>query len=532
MASGLIIPGVQVTVVKEVLPQQLAPSGVLGLIGFVEKPEQTEQNALKVTRAGSWSRYIEALGRGSGYSLPEARQALDNGVSELVISPLPADAGAIARVALAGDADKAAAFRVRLDKAATEASGLTADAKKEWDRLKADTQSEPAAVKAAEERYRAAKARSDEAAATRQKAADTTHDNVGLGLVARAPGPWANGLIVRVADRDNIDQSVSFDLQLVRRTGGQEEVLEVYRNVTLASLTDANADTLRGSAFVKVDPSKPIGWPRKGDYPLAGGQDASAADYAVALDRLRNEPDVDMVLAAVQDFSDLARVTRIYGAVISHCNAMNDECKGRIGFGQVPKTGSPDTHVQLASNLVSDRFVLVAPNGVVGAVTGLVGNLPYFHSPTFKQLSGLADLPPISTEEQKALLRGNVVPVVLERGRGTIVLRGLTTDGDQINIRRVADRAVRLLKMIGDLFIGLLNNADGRTALKQKLVEALVQMEKDGAIVPSTDGKDPAFKVEVYSSQADFALGIVRVNMAVRPVRAIDYIYATITVQV
>jgi hypothetical protein len=57
-------------------------------------------------------------------------------------------------------------------------------------------------------------------------------------------------------------------------------------------------------------------------------------------------------------------------------------------------------------------------------------------------------------------------------------------------------------------------------------------MEKDGAIVPSTDGKDPSFKVEVYSSQTDFASGIVRVNMAVRPVRAIDYIYATITIQV
>jgi len=50
--------------------------------------------------------------------------------------------------------------------------------------------------------------------------------------------------------------------------------------------------------------------------------------------------------------------------------------------------------------------------------------------------------------------------------------------------------------------------------------------------VPSTDGSDPAFKVNVYSSQADFALGIVRVDIAVRPVRAIDYIYATIQIQV
>jgi hypothetical protein len=99
-------------------------------------------------------------------------------------------------------------------------------------------------------------------------------------------------------------------------------------------------------------------------------------------------------------------------------------------------------------------------------------------------------------------------------------------------VRRVADHAVRVMKMIGDLFIGLLNNADGRAALKQKLAAALLQMEKDGAIVPSTDGRDPSFKLEVYSSQQDFADGLVRVNMAVRPVRAIDYISATITIQV
>ncbi|QSQ23231.1 phage tail sheath protein [Pyxidicoccus parkwayensis] len=528
MASGLIIPGVQVTVVKEVLPQQLAPSGVLGLIGFTERAELTEQNELKVTRAGNWSRYVEVLGRGSAYSLPEARQALDNGVSELVISPLPPNAGATARAVHAGDETKAKAFRDLLTKEVRDATAAADDAKKKWDALKAGTGTDATELKAAEDRYTAAKARQDAATAAQTAGSDISNDKAGVPFAARAPGPWANGLVVRVSYRDNIDQSLSFDVQVLRRVAGREEILEVYRSQALASLTA----TLRGSSFVKVDETKAVGWPKAGESTLAGGQDASVADYAAALDRLRDEADVDMVLAAVQDFSDLTRVTRIYGAVISHCNALSDECKGRIGFGQVPRTGASDTHAQLASNLVSDRFVLVAPNGVVGAVTGLVGNLPYFHSPTFKRVSGLGDLPPISTEDQKALLRGNVVPVVLERGRGTIVLRGLTTDGDQINVRRVADRAVRMLKMIGDLFIGLLNNADGRTALKQKLVEALVQMEKDGAIVPSTDGKDPAFKVEVYSSQADFALGIVRVNMAVRPVRAIDYIYATITVQV
>ena len=457
MASGLIIPGVQVTVVKEVLPQQLAPSGVLGLIGF------TEENPGKTVRAGNWSRFVEVLGRGSAYSLPEAKQALDNGVSELVISPLPAGAGATAKVAIAADA-------------------------------------------------------------TRGK------DNKdGVALLARAAGPWANGLIVRISYRANVDARISFDLQVLRKRGDKDDVLEMHRNQDLKSLAPA---LKAGSAFVKVDESKPLGWPAAGEATLDGGKDATADDYAAALRRLRDEPDVDMVIAALRDFSDPAKVTRVYGEVISHCNNLSDECKGRIGLGQVPDAGTTEMNVQLASNLVSDRFVMVAPHGVVGAVAGLVGNLPYFHSPTFKRVSGLGELPSLSVEDQKALLKGYVVPVVLERGRGTIVLRGLTTDGDQINVRRVADRAVRTMKMIGDLFIGQLNTADGRNALKQKLTEALVQMQKDGAIVPSTDGKDPAFKVEVYSSQADFALGIVRVNMAVRPVRAIDYIYATITVQV
>src|SRR4051812_38183003 len=86
-----IIPGVEVQVVKEVLPQQLAPSGVLGLVGF------TEASRDKVARASSWTRFIEVFGGASAYSLPEARQALDNGVYELVISPLKVGAGEFAR---------------------------------------------------------------------------------------------------------------------------------------------------------------------------------------------------------------------------------------------------------------------------------------------------------------------------------------------------------------------------------------------------------------------------------------------------
>ncbi|OPY93305.1 MAG: Phage tail sheath protein [Syntrophaceae bacterium PtaU1.Bin231] len=122
--------------------------------------------------------------------------------------------------------------------------------------------------------------------------------------------------------------------------------------------------------------------------------------------------------------------------------------------------------------------------------------------------------------------------VVQERaGRGIVVLKGINTIGDQISVMRVADKAIRETKAIAENFIGILNSEEARIALKQQLVATFLRMEREGAIVPSTDGKDPAFIVDVYSTQQDFAQGIVRIDIAVRPVRAIDYIYATIRVK-
>jgi hypothetical protein len=131
----------------------------------------------------------------------------------------------------------------------------------------------------------------------------------------------------------------------------------------------------------------------------------------------------------------------------------------------------------------------------------------------------------------KQLLLANILVLEERKGKGIIIEKGICSSGEQISVQRVADRAVRGVKMIGDLFIGTLNNVSGRAALKEKITEFFIQMEKDGAIVPSADGSDPAYKVDVYASDDDIAKGIVRVDIAVRPVRAIDYIYGTILVR-
>jgi hypothetical protein len=586
-----IIPGVQVTVVKEVVTPQLAPSGVLGLIGLTEIP------LTKVERAASWNRFMEVCGSASAYSIPEARLALANGVYELVIVPLNSSTSVKASVELI---DNAELVDIKTkSNAATEATKKS-EAKPDDTNLRTEAEVATKALTDAKANY--------------------------FKLEARAAGSWANNLRLKVTYR-----SEKFDLEIKSTVSNGDNAIEAHRNLEpttfveilekvssvvhipttrlksgeylLVGGTDASSTSSGVKASVNIenteskkfkleannvgiggndlklivsdstnesekfdleikskdgttlevhrnlDPHLFIGIlkenskvihafnttkrPSEGEYVLVGGKDASATEYSNSLEALKDESDVDMVLAAIQDFSNATNVTQVYSDVISHCQLMSADSKGRIGLGHVPSDASLELASLMANTLLSDRFVLLAPNGVAGAVAGRIGGLEYYQSPTFKTISGIASLSrTLPLEEQGGLLKANVVPIVNQKGRGVIVLRGLTTDGDQISVRRVADRAVRGTRMIGELFIGSLNNEDGRGALKQKLIEFLAQMQKEGALVPSTDGKDSAFKVNVYSSQADFAQGIVRVDIAVRPVRAIDFIYATIFVQV
>ena len=557
-----IVPGVQVTVVKDVVPQQLAPSGVLGLVGIIEKA------STDVQRASSWNRLVEACGPGTAYSLPEARQALDNGVFQVVVSPvsggtsatatLPSTSGGwLLTARSAGPWANGLRARVTVRRSS---SGETFDLEiqrpgtNEWEThrqltglpgspqyvVDALARGSSLAVAASTARFLTATNRVLKGGDTGDQSMVLVDD--GQGSTGTNPilalRSLKNGPDVKVTS--SVDDKGVCTVTLSRKEQAAADFVQV---AVIEGLRFPGSESRLAQELRRLRDQKPegqrdfelvvtsFGLAQEGPQSFAGGKDASAADYADALQRLKDEPDVDMVLAALQDFSDGEKVKKVYGDVISHCQVMSADCKGRLGFGQVPADAASKAQVDLARALLSDRFVLVSPSGTVGAVAGMVGSLPYFHSPTFKRVSGLGRLKPVGLDDQNTLVGGNVVTVALESSKGVVVLRGLTTDGDQINVRRTADRAVRGVKMLGDLFIGTLNTANGRSALKQKLSEFLLQMEKEGALVPSTDGSDPAFKVDVYSSQADFALGIVRVDIAVRPVRAMDFIYATIQIQ-
>ncbi len=546
-----IIPGVQVTVIKEVVPPQLAPSGVLGLVGLVASPRNGTQRK-QVERVGSWARFRELYGRASALAMPEAQHALQNGVFELVVVAVDSSAARAASASFAHDVITSwLTFSARARGTAMNELTLVMtpqyfQGKLQGHELRVRDGNQDLEVHRnlslfpSEARYIGAVLDESDSliqldgapaltVASLATPATLSAENDSVTLATTGTGPTAPALEVKLntaAASNAVTISRSGDtITITRATWQPAKAITIAADAPdfitqVRDALDAETDITVASAEISDTKS------------LSGGVDATVADYGNALGLLADVPDVDLVVASVQELT-VARAAAIYQQVIAHCDLMSAEAKGRIGFGHVPPSGDIEEHIDLVGSLRSDRFVMLAPHGVLGAVVGRVGSLPYYHSPTFKSLSGLGVLDTaLRVEEQRSYLRDSIVPVAEVAGRGTAIVRGITTDGDQINVRRIADRAVRGVKQIGELFIGKLNTETGRNALKQKLNEFLLQMEAENAIVPSTDGSDPAFKLAVYSSQADFAQGIVRVDLAVRPVRAIDYIYATVLVQV
>jgi len=242
------------------------------------------------------------------------------------------------------------------------------------------------------------------------------------------------------------------------------------------------------------------------------------------------------VVAAIEPTQSAATVRAIHQALSAHAVAQADAGSPRIAFGAVTAAEQPDLDQvrDHAAAVRSRRFALVSPAGAAGAVVGLVARLSPEVSPTFKPVPLFGIAPAAYRESQLNRLLGpthNLVVVQQRANRGVIVLRGLDTTGDQISVTRVADACIREVKAISENFIGELNTVDARNALRQQIIATFTRMERAGALVPSTDGTDPAFLVDVYSTQLDFAQGSVRVDIAVRPVRAIDFVFATIRVK-
>jgi len=460
-----ILPGVDIAVIKEIVPQQLNPSGVVGMIGTTEKGD-----LMKPVHIGSYKEFTEKFGSSTDYSIiKDAKLAFLNGVYEIVVVSVPTSGGGKASAVLKNRKDKDA-----------------------------------------------------------------------VKLEAKTEGDYGNEISVKVEEAmESVTLTITngkdvevFENLVMDATSDKYLVKFINENSKLVHAEDLGARTRFPDSNIVATECKLIGG--------AKGKEPSKEAYEGALEKLESEPDVDMVLAC--DVSD----PEIHALIDAHCKNMSKNAKPRIGIGCVSKGESIEDIIKRTNVLSSDRFVLVAPYGVVekvngveevtggvaGAVAGLISRLNYYESPTFKAITGISDIEKHYTPaELSELLKGGILAIEIQRGRGIIVEKGISTSKEQISVTRVVDHAVRGVKNISDNFIGTLNNPTGRSALKEKITEFFIRMQNEGSIVPSTDLKEPAFLVDVYCSELDFAQGIVRVDIAVRPVRAIDYIYATILVE-
>ncbi|MEM3341820.1 MAG: hypothetical protein QW728_03925, partial [Thermoplasmata archaeon] len=550
----LILPGVEISVVKEIVTGQLNPAGILGLIGVAEDAKNGK--ARPKARASSYKAFRDLFGPSVDFTVPEAKQAFQNGISEICMVPL--DTTATFATAILKDQTGADLIELKARARGSWANKISVTVenspgpedtvrtklKLEWEdkvEIYADLEMNPdsekyiidvinsnssmvtarllSAVPASSEHAAPQYVRVEfkgtlsggrnadegvEATAAQLKILDVDGNEVFL-VKAKNEGEAGNKLKVNYGSGSKpglfwlkVQEGKNTKLNLSDLSLDPSSENYVVNAVNSEPTSPVTIEVL-GTGPRKIESSATGTVPRAGipaeikGATLSGGTSPVLKEYEIALEELEMEPDVDLVCASVMDFSDIAFVKQLYATVEAHCKTMSLATMNRIGFGQVPppddlkhQNEEAKDIVNMTLTLSSDRFVLVAPYGVLGAVIGLIGSLKYYESPTYKTISGVSGLRRnYSVSNLKEMLKANVLLLEAKRGKGIIVEKGIATSGEQISVTRIADRAVRGVKMIGDAFIGTLNTHLGRNALKEKITEFFLQMEKDGAIQPN-----------------------------------------------
>jgi hypothetical protein len=561
---ALVVPGVRVEARFDVLPPLPAPSGIIGAVGIVDRPPRGG-GLMGVTKMAE---IRQLLGPGTASSMPEVGHALANGASEAVISAVAGGSAASAPL-LNAASEEVVRLRCRsngafgnqlraevrtVTNAANEIVRVTLSLNRNGRTLEtySDLQVAPGQP---DDLFEAVNAQSSLVIAVDPGFANVLPrpgtyvfpvDSNQVSVPEPGPGTRNIMLLRPAGDADPEGLSVRVDTPgdgtvevRVFQRGLQEEYTGLvmdpdddrYLPFVLANesrLVRFTPLSSRTANFLPSATAQPV------DF--TNGTSPTVAQYQAAIDLLADDPRIDIVFASIEPGRANGEVRQIHQALVAHAVAMAESAAPRIAFGSVTAAESTDlAQIREHSALVRNRrFALVAPPGAEGAVAGLVGRLNPQDSPTFKSVPLFEIAPARFRESELNRLLGSTTNllVVQDRvGQGVVVLRGLDTSGDQISVTRVADIAIRETKAISQNFIGQLNTDEARLSLKQQIVATFTRMEREGAIVPSTDGKDPAFLVDVYSTQQDFAQGIVRIDIAIRPVRAIDYIYATIRVK-
>jgi hypothetical protein len=269
---------------------------------------------------------------------------------------------------------------------------------------------------------------------------------------------------------------------------------------------------------------------------FAGGDDlpnVSSADVGTGLAALAAETINILVIAGMGSAT-------IRGVVGAHLEQTENDGRERIAI-----LGASESDAATVSGEVADiadkRIVLVAPGlEATDARTGANVTLPppYLAAVVAGTLSTLAPeisltnktvpITDLDVHYNSATLKTLLLDrVLLVRPKfGFQIVKGISTDTGafkQISVRRVVDYAKAGVRLGADAYIGRLNNARVRAALKATLDGFLSQMVLDEMLV--------GYQLDVTATRAQEIAGIAVVTMTLEPTFTIDYIRVTMTLQ-
>lgn len=334
-----------------------------------------------------------------------------------------------------------------------------------------------------------------------------------------------------------VDRSMCVRVQLTAGT-----VVERYVAPDGQMLAELMNDRKNPSTLVKAVPdsahsssqpqtsSQPAFFGTGSNTPGNNGADAGSDEYAEGLDALSNML-VNIVILAGQD------ATKMGDVLAGHLKQTGESDHERIGVIGASGKKAPDF---LGHHMADERIVLVAPGikyppddnhpdgltlppaYMAAAVAGVISALPVQGSLTNKTVNVPGLSVALNRGQQEQLIRRNVLTVVDKEGFR--VLKGVTTAGEgtpfsSIPTRRIVDYAKYGVRSAANSYIGRLNNARVRGALKATLDAFLTGMVEDEALT--------AYELEVTATRAQEIAGEVNVAMTLQPTFSIEYIRVT-----
>jgi len=347
-------------------------------------------------------------------------------------------------------------------------------------------------------------------------------------LAAKTPGTWGNDITATLTtDPPVTPTSCTLTLKMGTRK-------EEFAGATAEAVFNAvNESSALVNAITLSDPNKNVlpTAATKVAATITDGVPASAADAKAGLDLLANQP-VNIVVVAGKD-SGTSTNFGVGAQLLQHLEATENDGRERIGV----LGADSDTPASITIPATTGRLIVVAPGMVAddaartGAstsvnlpasytaalVAGRLASTPVQVSLTNKDVPA----PNVTTEytraQLKSLLGKNVFAI--KRDLGLRALKGITTDTGafkQISVRRIVDYAKAGVRVGANPYIGRLNNARVRAALKATLDGFLSGMVLDEMLT--------GYTLDVTATRQQEINGIALVTMTLQPTFSIDFV--------